>query len=670
MKAAFEDTKIKRYIAIEKQKISRKICCAANPKTAVFPGVEHGLNSKNDIFKIAEEDIASLGKDAIEVICAGPMCNDFTRLRLLPDRPGWNGPPSGPGDPRPGLDGKYGQTVRKCIEIIGWVLKYNPNAKYFMENINFSDMKEDYAEVCSALGTPLVLDSYDHSCTKRIRAYWHNLSLPENFKQGYEHLEPNDFMTTGRTVQKHQSRGRMQCRTIGGSWEGDASSPTAATNVPVLVFDEQHDEPQHLHAEEAEGLMGMEAGTTAGEGITAIDRLRCIGAGWDIRVTSMVLKHVREDALTLHTMAHMASLEDTRTDEQLQQAQHLFLIQHQTPDQFTSMFNTVLSRDGEHEAAKIIAVSQHYRRQVLLTESKDSIIIDSGAGRHIDTRTRILDPDYRMRLTGFVGEESWTNGSGYLPLQLHDELSSTDFQVDIEDTDYLESAACNLLSMGKLLRKGWKFDLEWDALYAYTPSGERVLLQVTHDDVLRLPHSVREGESAEQLPINTVKAITKEGATYDFLHRLFNHANADKIHRTLGATKGFQQPERPLQSCRCDACALGNARSRGLRQHCTMHSVYTEESSPSARICTVQPGPMGDLPDLIFEFDDSDESSPDESDSSYTSVDTDIIDLQYVSEQLAEHGDFPLIYADDFDMPSAEYFKAATADHTAKAAPL
>jgi hypothetical protein len=85
---------------------------------------------------------------------------------------------------------------------------------------------------------------------------------------------------------------------------------------------------------------------------------------------------------------------------------------------------------------------------------------------------------------------------------------------------------------------------------------------------------------------------------------------------------------------------------------------------------------MGDLPDLIFEFDDSDESCPYESDSSYTSLDssswadTDIINLQYISEQLAEHGDFPLIYADDFDMPSAEYFKAATADHTAKAAPL
>ena len=171
-----------------------------------------------------------LGRDAIEGIHASGMCNDFTRLRLLPDRPGWKGPKSEPGDPRPGLDGKYGATVRKCIEIIGWVLKYNPNAKYFMENINFSDMEKDYEEVCSALGTPLVIDAYDHSCTRRIRAYWHNLSLPDDFKQGYEHLEPNDFMDPNRRVQKHQSKARMFCRTIGGSWEGEASNPTAATN--------------------------------------------------------------------------------------------------------------------------------------------------------------------------------------------------------------------------------------------------------------------------------------------------------------------------------------------------------------------------------------------------------------------------------------------------------
>ena len=61
-------------------------------------------------------------------------------------------------------------------------------------------------------------------------------------------------MDPGRTVQKHQVKDRLQCRTIGASWEGDPSNPTAATNAPVLVFDEAHDDPQQLRPEEAERL--------------------------------------------------------------------------------------------------------------------------------------------------------------------------------------------------------------------------------------------------------------------------------------------------------------------------------------------------------------------------------------------------------------------------------
>ena len=45
------------------------------------------------------------------------------------------------------------------------------------------------------------------------------------------------------------------------------------------------DKPTDVFPEEAEQLMGMEKGTTAGEGITNIDRLRCIGAGWDINAS-------------------------------------------------------------------------------------------------------------------------------------------------------------------------------------------------------------------------------------------------------------------------------------------------------------------------------------------------------------------------------------------------
>ena len=95
-------------------------------------------------------------------------------------------------------------------------------------------------------------------------------------------MDPNSVMDPGRRVQKHMSGGKWHCKTIGASWDGDPNNPFAATDKPVWVFEEGVEERQHLHAEEAERLMGYQTGATAGPGITPIDRLRCIGAGWDI----------------------------------------------------------------------------------------------------------------------------------------------------------------------------------------------------------------------------------------------------------------------------------------------------------------------------------------------------------------------------------------------------
>ena len=75
-----------RYIAVENNGDSRTVCDAANPKTSTFPGVEHGLYGHNDICAIKEKHIASLPPNSLKLYGAGPMCNDFTKLRLLPDR--------------------------------------------------------------------------------------------------------------------------------------------------------------------------------------------------------------------------------------------------------------------------------------------------------------------------------------------------------------------------------------------------------------------------------------------------------------------------------------------------------------------------------------------------------------------------------------------------------
>ena len=189
------------------------------------------------------------------------------------------------------LHGKYGSTLRKCIEILGWALTYHPDCKFFAENVDFSDMPADWKEVCDALGTPIIITSHDYSYTKRRRAYWTNIPIPENFTEGYSPKDPNDCLDPGRKVQKYYASGRMCVRPLGGSWQGDPEHPEAATNKPLLLIDEQHDAPQHVRPEEAEQLMGLPVGCTAGRGVSAKERLEGIGDGWDFRTTIMLNRY-------------------------------------------------------------------------------------------------------------------------------------------------------------------------------------------------------------------------------------------------------------------------------------------------------------------------------------------------------------------------------------------
>ena len=69
----------------------------------------------------------------------------MSKLRLLASsRPGWenykqNQSPNGE-DPRPGLDGPKGRVFRQCLQILLWILEFNPDVEFFIENVEFSDM--------------------------------------------------------------------------------------------------------------------------------------------------------------------------------------------------------------------------------------------------------------------------------------------------------------------------------------------------------------------------------------------------------------------------------------------------------------------------------------------------------------------------------------------------
>ena len=198
------------------------------------------------------------------------------------------------------------------------------------------------------------------------------------------------------------------------------------------------------------------------------------------------------------------------------------------------------------------------------------------------------DPDNKTRLTGFLGDATWTKGRGHIPLRIHDDFTGHTVDIDINNADNVTNSRVSLLSMGKLINDGWHFDLSQGSAYAYTPTGIRVTLDLGRDNVLRMPRNLRTGQDADPLPINTVRPSTKEQVTSEFLHKLFNHANPDKIHRTLGVTQGYKQPEAPLPGCYCQACAKANSRRKGLSRK--VNSCTEARTSPPFHVDTARQG--------------------------------------------------------------------------------
>ena len=146
-------------------------------------------------------------------------------------------------------------------------------------------------------------------------------------------------MDPGRRIQKHPSSKGYYSRPIGASWHGNPDSPVANTNAPVLVFDENSDEPQHLRVNEAEHLMGMTTDTTKGPGISNLDRMKSIGGGWDINVISRLLRHFGQDTRDLFLAAetYIDKLSSDITKEQLHQCSTIYAIRETSPEDFNNL---------------------------------------------------------------------------------------------------------------------------------------------------------------------------------------------------------------------------------------------------------------------------------------------------------------------------------------------
>ena len=519
------------------------------------------------MFEISEHDIAALGVNAIKTLGLGPPCEDQSALRLIRSKAQAAAQQRDGVDPRPGLDGPKGAVFRRCLTVVQWVLNYNPKAEVICENPDFADLVKSWEEVCSTLGEPILIAHEDFSTTGRFRAYWLiNLALPPNFTEGFQPLEPNNCMDPGRTIIKYTAYGKEKVLPVCGSWGGSSSDPRAKTSRPIQVADISCKLPQHIRVQEAESLHGIERDRTAGQGVTALQRIQGIGRGWDLHILFMILRHssISEVRPGANPYAHLSNCTPNgslspgpkqlvhcqpnqnsqpasdQSEEVTVQAVQTLLVQKRSELSTHDFASYLAQLDIDNQ----VACLQLIHSAIQGGAHSDWSVLDSGSSRHLSKKTHITDPDDRKSLVGFNGSSGWTDGSGYLPLQFTDEGSGEVFKYDLPQADSMQ-VKNNIFCMDKLLCLRWDFH--------FTDGGEQcigispcrtftVRVQLGSDDIPRMPHDVRAGRDSAPLPDtdldscsqvveNAVLALRRSSsdAGHEFLHPVFNHCGDERL---------------------------------------------------------------------------------------------------------------------------------------------
>ena len=85
------------------------------------------------------------------------------------------------------------------LKVWQWIKEFNPNADYFLENVVFDKLKEQWEKVCEDFGKPIMVNAKDHSYSHRRRAYWTSWATPPDLFEDLPPLDPNDCLDKGRT---------------------------------------------------------------------------------------------------------------------------------------------------------------------------------------------------------------------------------------------------------------------------------------------------------------------------------------------------------------------------------------------------------------------------------------------------------------------------------------
>jgi hypothetical protein len=597
----YTDGDIDVIIEIEIDPKSRRISTHAHPRTEDFPGVIHKYH---DVRQLNQEQIDRICDDyEVVYLTAGWPCTELSRLRdVMPD-----GSQRKTGSQRTGIHGgtRTGSDLFHDLKRIYLAFKaIYPGLKYLIENVDFSDCTEQWDEVCDTFGTPIIIQASKYSYSHRKRAYWTDAPLPPEhiLFGGMKPLNFDDCLDPGRYTT------RESITTVTASWRGSAQHPWQWTQRPIIIWDEALQEETSLRVEEAERVHHLKPGYTAAPGLTPRDRLHGIGNGWDSSIIERIMRaqfHPEDfTADAQDEMPSWASLSDSdhpdckenNTGKDKVSSLTKALLKMKCPDLQAEVIKN-LPEDWQAKCTRDLneALAEN-TRVFAVRQAQEYIILDSGSAKHICPDVTVTNTDDRIPLVGFSGDQVLSQGSGSITIPYADEYKNKDCAVGIDDVNKVSNVETTLLSVGKLVQKGFRFRLnDEDNMFMYIPirdsSGyHKVRISLQLDGILVIPKN-QEPNRVYDVGVNhdpeldVSRKFTPK--TWAQLGDVLGHVSMDRLMKTLKVTDGIKEPPGKtshLRGCTSTAGVMGKAEKHPLKHNRPVKKVDLDRSEDIPRV--------------------------------------------------------------------------------------
>jgi hypothetical protein len=194
-------------------------------------------------------------------------------------------------------------------------------------------------------------------------------------------------------------------------------------------------------------------------------------------------------------------------------------------------------------------IHPHYSRP---TEIGPYFILDSGATEHWTPNKEWLEDYTPERKTVYLANNATTEALGYgnIDIQVYNDKTKAKSPITISKVYYIPNIATNLLSIKRILDKGWSIKANKDRLII---SNDKIIMSANWiANLCRLQFSYKS--------YNDRLYLAKHQLPIDLIHQRLAHFSNDYIAKTIANTKGLEQIQHTIEnSIACKPCLEGKS---------------------------------------------------------------------------------------------------------------